>query len=234
MTDSLRDQALDEAKRLVSNDRNTEYGEPIDNFTKVVEALNALGYRGPGGRLLTPHDLPVIQIVTKLSRLVQTPDKADSWIDISGYGALGREVSEQQKAEQTKYATGGLITAPVSVYVGAGKIMRDYSATDKDASSSMNEIALRDEKLLEEHGHKIVFKWLPASEFGGTPTLRMSLPLVLATGLSKETIQRKAEETAFASNFSLSKEMVRVLDSGDTIYFVWESLPIPFKDANAR
>lgn len=104
MTENLRAQTLNEAARLVNNDRNRDYGEPIDDFSKVADALTAYGYSGPGGRKLLPHDIPFIQTVVKLSRLVQTPDKADSWVDIAGYAACGREVAEQEKDRFTEAA----------------------------------------------------------------------------------------------------------------------------------
>lgn len=83
---------LDDAKRAVCNDRNAEYGEPIDNFGRWAGACNALGYKGPGGRDLKPHDLAVIMGLGKLSRSVQSPDKADTWVDLAGYAAVGYEL----------------------------------------------------------------------------------------------------------------------------------------------
>ena len=83
---------LDEAKTAVCQDRNAEYGEPIDNFSRWAGACNALGYRGPGGRLLKPHDLAMIMGLGKLSRLVQDPAKQDGWVDLAGYAAVGGEL----------------------------------------------------------------------------------------------------------------------------------------------
>jgi len=34
-------------------------------------------------------------IAVKLSRLIETPDHEDSWIDICGYAALGGEKNEK-------------------------------------------------------------------------------------------------------------------------------------------
>jgi len=87
----IRAQILDEAKTAVCQDRNADYGEPIDNFTRWAGACNALGYRGPGGRELKPHDLAMIMGLGKLSRLMQTPAKQDGWVDLAGYAAVGYE-----------------------------------------------------------------------------------------------------------------------------------------------
>lgn len=89
---SVRAEVLDEAKRAVCSDRNAEYGEPIDNFGRWAGACNALGYRGPDGRDLKPHDLAVIMGLGKLSRSIQSPDKKDTWVDLAGYAAVGYEL----------------------------------------------------------------------------------------------------------------------------------------------
>lgn len=83
---------LRDAEKAVCQDRNQEYGEPIDNFTRWAEACNALGYRGPGGRELKPHDLAMIMGLGKLSRAVESPDKDDTWTDLAGYAAVAAEL----------------------------------------------------------------------------------------------------------------------------------------------
>jgi len=88
----MRAAVLDDAKQAVCSDRNAEYGEPIDNFGRWAGACNSLGYRGPGGRDLKPHDLAVIMGLGKLSRSVQSPGKADTWVDLAGYAAVGYEL----------------------------------------------------------------------------------------------------------------------------------------------
>jgi|SRR5579871_1339992 len=86
-----REAVLDDAKTAICQDRNAEYGEPIDNFTRWAGACSALGYRGPGRELL-PHDLAVIMSLGKLSRSVQSPRKMDTWTDLAGYAAVAYEL----------------------------------------------------------------------------------------------------------------------------------------------
>lgn len=93
-TTTKRAAILDEAKKLTTGSRNTQYGEPIDDFTRIADALSALGYRAPGGDFLQPHDVSVIQSVVKLSRITNSPGKEDSWVDLAGYAAVGGEVAE--------------------------------------------------------------------------------------------------------------------------------------------
>lgn len=94
-----REAVLDEAKSLVVGDRNSQYGEPYDDFLKVAEALNAYGYRGPGDRKIMPRDVPFFQALVKLSRLIQSPTKRDSWVDLAGYAACGAEVADIEAAK---------------------------------------------------------------------------------------------------------------------------------------
>lgn len=79
---------LRDAEQAVCSDRNAEYGEPIDNFSRWAGTCNALGYRGPDGRPLKPHDLAIISAAGKLCRAMQTPGKRDHSVDTAGYGSL--------------------------------------------------------------------------------------------------------------------------------------------------
>lgn len=84
---------LRDAEKAVCSDRNAEYGEPIDNFSRWTGMCNAAGYRGPGGRELKPHDLAIIQGLGKFSRAMQTPKKRDHGVDVAGYGSLMTELA---------------------------------------------------------------------------------------------------------------------------------------------
>lgn len=91
---SNRRRLLEEATELVDGDRNQDYGPPIEDFTRNVGQLNALGYRGPGctcgnARLLVPHDWPIMIIAGKQSRNMVSPEKQDNWTDTAGYSACG-------------------------------------------------------------------------------------------------------------------------------------------------
>ena len=94
--DSIRGKVLTEAHDLITGDRNNQYGPPTQDFQRTAEILNAIGYRRPGGKGLQPHDVAVIQIALKMSRVTWTPDKRDSWVDIAGYAACGYECADEQ------------------------------------------------------------------------------------------------------------------------------------------
>jgi len=96
--ESPRAALLDEAKGLVTGERNNQYGEPHQDFKRTAEALTAMGYRGPGGRELKAHDVAILVGMVKISRLMWQPDKRDSWVDWAGYAACGWDcVVEEQK-----------------------------------------------------------------------------------------------------------------------------------------
>ncbi len=86
MIDTMpREDILAEAYALTAGERNDDYGPPHEDFARTAGALNALGYRGPGGRMLEPYDQAIILIAVKLSRIVETPEKRDHYADLAGY-----------------------------------------------------------------------------------------------------------------------------------------------------
>ena len=88
---TVRGGILDEAKGLITGDRNNSYGPPTQDFDRTAGILNALGYKGPGGRDLQPHDTAIMVMAVKLSRITWTPEKRDHYVDLAGYAACGGE-----------------------------------------------------------------------------------------------------------------------------------------------
>ena len=58
-------------------DRGIEYGDPRHNFLRIYKIAMALGIQ-----LRDPSDLALIAIATKLSRMVESPVRADSYLEI--------------------------------------------------------------------------------------------------------------------------------------------------------
>jgi hypothetical protein len=67
-------------------DRGVEYGDPRHNFLRIFKICQTLGIQ-----LRDPSDLALIAIATKLSRMLESPEREDSYLDLIGYAAiLGR------------------------------------------------------------------------------------------------------------------------------------------------
>lgn len=84
---------LQDALEIVSKDRNTDYGDPEDNFRDIAELWSV--YKGFD---FTAHDVAVMMILVKVSRLKTSPDKEDHWIDIAGYAACGGQARAVESA----------------------------------------------------------------------------------------------------------------------------------------
>ena len=94
---SPRVDMLRTVERLVSNNRNLDYGEPVQNMERTAEMLAAyLGKRT--GRELESTDVAAFGIILKLGRLAENPTHSDSWMDVAGYASIGFECVEKEKS----------------------------------------------------------------------------------------------------------------------------------------
>jgi len=73
---------IDEASATL-NERGFEYGDPRDNLLRIYKLCRALGIQ-----LRDPSDLALVFIATKLSRMVESPQREDSYLDLIGYAAI--------------------------------------------------------------------------------------------------------------------------------------------------
>ena len=85
-----RDQILDKAKILISGERAKDYGDAYLNHKRIAELWSPILNKD-----ITVEQVYACMIAVKLSRLIETPDHEDSWIDICGYAALGGEKNER-------------------------------------------------------------------------------------------------------------------------------------------
>lgn len=85
MSAEARLQTLDEAKRIVSTDRNQDYGDPEDNFRMIGDLWSVY----LGGTRIEPHDVAAMMILMKVARITTSPTKADHWVDAAGYAGCG-------------------------------------------------------------------------------------------------------------------------------------------------
>ena len=85
-----REQILDKAKTLISGERAKDYGDAYLNHKRIAELWSPILDKD-----ITVEQVYACMIAVKLSRLIETPDHEDSWIDICGYAALGAEKNER-------------------------------------------------------------------------------------------------------------------------------------------
>lgn len=97
---ATRSQLLNDAANIIDGDRNVDYGDPIDDFSVTAQMWQAYLRRIMVTRkteeiYLDPHDVAVMMMLVKVSRLTQTPTKEDHWLDIAGYAGCGWECVTQ-------------------------------------------------------------------------------------------------------------------------------------------
>lgn len=88
-----RADCLDEAKRIICQDRNNSYGEPEDSFTAIAvfwtvylrQAHNTV-------TVISAEDVAWMMVLLKISRQTHK-HKEDNFVDAAGYAALAAEVA---------------------------------------------------------------------------------------------------------------------------------------------
>lgn len=101
-----RQQCLDKASKIVNTDRNSKYGEPENNFADIAAYWTTyLRKKLKTDMPLTAPDVAIMSALIKVSRLQNTPDHEDSWIDIAGYAACGVQCATetQDKTDLQKW-----------------------------------------------------------------------------------------------------------------------------------
>lgn len=92
---SIREEVLDEAKQIVTKDRNSSYGNPEDNFKDIAEMWTTyIGVK------FHAHDVAAMMAMVKLSRIKTSPEARDHWVDLAGYSACGYQAYSVTMDEQ--------------------------------------------------------------------------------------------------------------------------------------
>ena len=73
----------EEADKIVTNERQSAYGTPKENFQITADMLTAAGFRFRG-EPLRPEDVGLLMILVKAARQ-SFKHKRDSLVDICGY-----------------------------------------------------------------------------------------------------------------------------------------------------
>lgn len=64
-------------------ERGIEYGDPRFNLLRIFKLARILGVQ-----LREPSDIALVFLATKLSRIVESPGRSDSYLDLIGYSGI--------------------------------------------------------------------------------------------------------------------------------------------------
>lgn len=89
-TDTLttRAEILDAAKKIVTGDREKQYGKPEDNFAVIAEFWTTYI-----GHPISSEDVAIMMALLKIARIRSGNYKADSFVDGVGYLSLAAEIA---------------------------------------------------------------------------------------------------------------------------------------------
>jgi hypothetical protein len=86
----------DEAVQLITGDRDDDYGDAFDDFTRTGKMWAPI----LGLDEVTPEQVALCMIILKVRRITVSPGKRDHWVDIIGYAALGGEIALRDKKDE--------------------------------------------------------------------------------------------------------------------------------------
>ena len=84
----VRKEILDEAARIVTGERQAQYGDVEDSFG-LIAGLWGDYLNHP----VSSKDVALMMILLKVAREKGGKGKADNWVDIAGYAACGGEIA---------------------------------------------------------------------------------------------------------------------------------------------
>lgn len=85
-----RVEALREAARITTQERNVDYGGPEENFTRTARIWSVIL-----GTDINNEQVAMMMIGLKMARFANKSDfQSDTWIDIAGYAGCGYEVGK--------------------------------------------------------------------------------------------------------------------------------------------
>lgn len=98
---------LEEAKQLITADRNIAYGDAAVNMKNAAEMVTSyLAQRLRSGKGITAHDMAIIMVISKISRIACGEFKRDNYVDAAGYLAIAAEIGYTEQTQEKCNATG--------------------------------------------------------------------------------------------------------------------------------
>jgi|TARA_R110000868_G_scaffold140537_5_gene356251 hypothetical protein len=92
---------LKEASKLISGDRNDDYGDKLTNHQNIA-ALWSVFLR----KNITPHDVAMCMALVKVARLMHA-HKKDSYLDLAAYAAIAGEIEARTNKDNQSFESEG-------------------------------------------------------------------------------------------------------------------------------
>lgn len=99
-----REKILEQAKEVITKDRNEQYGEPENNF-EVIASLwsDYIRSKKIGSEIISSKDVAVMMALFKIGRITTSNCvKPDSFVDAAGYIACAYECAENDEEDTEK------------------------------------------------------------------------------------------------------------------------------------
>ena len=93
-----RDEILQTAQTLINGDRAKDYGDAQLNHQRIADGWNVIAmaaFKKHGG--IQPAHVALMMDWVKTSRLLETLNHEDSWVDKAAYSALGGEFTDDSE-----------------------------------------------------------------------------------------------------------------------------------------
>lgn len=107
-TISVRAQILNEARHIVTGERESQYGKPEDNFRMIAELWEVyLQKRCVAGGFyvgILPEDVAIMMALLKVARIATGAGKVDNYVDLAGYAACAGEIRMKNQRQPEEKA----------------------------------------------------------------------------------------------------------------------------------
>ena len=90
-------QILEKANKLVSKDREKDYGDKVKNHENISKLWSA--YKDIK---ITAHDVAIMMALLKVARTKLGAVSEDTYIDMSAYGAIAGEIKFKEPKEESE------------------------------------------------------------------------------------------------------------------------------------
>lgn len=93
-----REQVLLDAAKIITGQRDKQYGGPEDNFDRIAKIWSVIFHRE-----FTREDVAMAMVAVKVARFASNSGfQPDTWTDIVGYGACGYEVALKEYGDRSQ------------------------------------------------------------------------------------------------------------------------------------